>query len=329
MPSLIDALSGSLEAAGDARGRAVVDGDLWRRLASELADGLWTLAGLWGDIGVVHMALVDAPEGNVAVASLDCDGRHFPPSPPATLRRPAWSAPSRISTAMSRSAPPTRGHGSTTDAGRSPPARRAKAGGCRRAPYAFLTAEGDELHQIPVGPVHAGVIEPGHFRFTAGGETIVRLEERLGYVHKGVDALMAGASLDRAAQLAGAGLRRQHGRLFHRFRPRRRRRARPRSAAARPLVARADGGTGAHRQPPRRHRRDLQRRRVRADARSFRRAARARLARRGRLFRPSADDGRVAPGGVRADLTDEAPPAPARAAARRFAQALSRLDRTL
>ena len=71
-----------------------------------------------------------------------------------------------------------------------------------REPYPFLTAEGEGLHQIPVGPVHAGTIEPGHFRFHASGETIVRLEERLGYVHKGVDGLMAGASLDRVAMLA-------------------------------------------------------------------------------------------------------------------------------
>ena len=62
--------------------------------------------------------------------------------------------------------------------------------------------KGPGLHQIPVGPVHAGIIEPGHFRFHAGGEAVVRLEERLGYVHKGVDALMRGASLERAAVLA-------------------------------------------------------------------------------------------------------------------------------
>src|SRR4029077_17414585 len=55
----------------------------------------------------------------------------------------------------------------------------------------------------PVGPVHAGIIEPGHFRFTAGGETIVRLEERLGYVHKGIEGLMGGDDLERAAKLAG------------------------------------------------------------------------------------------------------------------------------
>ncbi len=74
-----------------------------------------------------------------------------------------------------------------------------------RAPSltAFSPPKGESLHQIPVGPVHAGIIEPGHFRFTAGGETVVRLEQRLGYVHKGIEALMAGADLERAAKLAG------------------------------------------------------------------------------------------------------------------------------
>jgi hypothetical protein len=44
------------------------------------------------------------------------------------------------------------------------------------ARYDFLPSEGEGLHQIAVGPVHAGIIEPGHFRFTANGETVVRLE---------------------------------------------------------------------------------------------------------------------------------------------------------
>ena len=71
------------------------------------------------------------------------------------------------------------------------------------SPYRFLPVEGDGLHQIAVGPVHAGIIEPGHFRFTASGETVVRLEQRLGYTHKGIEGLMTGASLERAVQLAG------------------------------------------------------------------------------------------------------------------------------
>src|SRR6202043_2291623 len=70
------------------------------------------------------------------------------------------------------------------------------------AQYLFLPVEGESLHQIPVGPVHAGIIEPGHFRFTANGETVVRLEQRLGYVHKGIESLMAGADLERGARLA-------------------------------------------------------------------------------------------------------------------------------
>ena len=71
------------------------------------------------------------------------------------------------------------------------------------AAYPFLPVEGEGLHQIPVGPVHAGIIEPGHFRFTASGETVVRLEERLGYVHKGIDGLIRGADIATAARLAG------------------------------------------------------------------------------------------------------------------------------
>src|SRR5204862_1316819 len=82
------------------------------------------------------------------------------------------------------------------------PLGAARAATAPRAPYVFLPVEGENLHQIPVGPVHAGIIEPGHFRFTANGETVVRLEQRLGYVHKGIDGLMAGASLDQAARLA-------------------------------------------------------------------------------------------------------------------------------
>ncbi len=52
--------------------------------------------------------------------------------------------------------------------------------------YPFLQVEGDGVHEIAVGPVHAGIIEPGHFRFSVVGEKVLRLEERLGYTHKGI-----------------------------------------------------------------------------------------------------------------------------------------------
>ena len=54
-------------------------------------------------------------------------------------------------------------------------------------PYPFIQVEGDGVHEIPVGPVHAGTIEPGHFRFSVVGEKVLRLEERLGYKHKGIE----------------------------------------------------------------------------------------------------------------------------------------------
>jgi Ni,Fe-hydrogenase III large subunit/Ni,Fe-hydrogenase III component G len=53
--------------------------------------------------------------------------------------------------------------------------------------YEFVCVEGDGVHEIAVGPVHAGTIEPGHFRFSVVGEKVLRLEERLGYVHKGIE----------------------------------------------------------------------------------------------------------------------------------------------
>jgi Ni,Fe-hydrogenase III large subunit len=53
------------------------------------------------------------------------------------------------------------------------------------APYPFVQVEGDGVHEIAVGPVHAGIIEPGHFRFSVVGEKVLRLEERFGYTHKG------------------------------------------------------------------------------------------------------------------------------------------------
>jgi Ni,Fe-hydrogenase III large subunit/Ni,Fe-hydrogenase III component G len=53
--------------------------------------------------------------------------------------------------------------------------------------YEFLKVAGEGVHEIPVGPIHAGIIEPGHFRFSCLGEVITNLEIRLGYQHRGVE----------------------------------------------------------------------------------------------------------------------------------------------
>ena len=68
--------------------------------------------------------------------------------------------------------------------------------------FPFAQVEGDGVYEIPVGPVHAGVIEPGHFRFWVLGETIVRMKARLWFVHKGIERLFEGRDLDFALNLA-------------------------------------------------------------------------------------------------------------------------------
>ena len=69
--------------------------------------------------------------------------------------------------------------------------------------YAFVRVAGDGVHEIPVGPVHAGIIEPGHFRFQVVGEKVLRLEERLGYVHKGIEKRFESLQLLEGGRLAG------------------------------------------------------------------------------------------------------------------------------
>jgi len=69
--------------------------------------------------------------------------------------------------------------------------------------YPFVTVTGNGVHEIAVGPVHAGTIEPGHFRFSIVGERVLKLEERLGYKHKGIEKRFEGMSLQQGARLAG------------------------------------------------------------------------------------------------------------------------------
>ncbi|WP_045880277.1 NADH-quinone oxidoreductase subunit C [Pseudofrankia sp. DC12] len=87
------------------------------------------------------------------------------------------------------------------DAGEPPPF------GDPEGPYPFLTVEGPGVYEIPVGPVHAGLIEPGHFRFSVVGETILKLKARLWFLHRGVEKLFEGhppaAKLPLAERISG------------------------------------------------------------------------------------------------------------------------------
>ncbi|MEH6952808.1 NADH-quinone oxidoreductase subunit C (plasmid) [Nitrobacter sp. NHB1] len=205
MPSLIDLmLEGQLVQRHSPWPRAVVDASVWNFAASELARGRWSLLGLWGEPSTVHMAIMDEQTSEIAVVSLDCFDRAYPSvsqhHPPALrLERAVHDLFGLVAEGSSD----TRSWLDHNRWGvRFPLGDRIDALP-QASPYFFLPAEGDGLHQIAVGPVHAGTIEPGHFRFTTSGETVVRLEPRLGYAHKGIERLMMDASLVRAAQLAG------------------------------------------------------------------------------------------------------------------------------
>ena len=168
-----------------------------------LEEAQCTLLGLWATRESVHMALSGGGLDSPVILSLACDGGRFPSvgrrhAPAIRLER-ALRDLSGMEPEGLADRRPWLDHGTW-------PLRHplgVRRAGSARDRYEFLPVEGEGLHQIAVGPVHAGIIEPGHFRFTANGETIVRLEERLGYVHKGTESLIERQSVERGAVFAG------------------------------------------------------------------------------------------------------------------------------
>ena len=180
--------------------------DTWMALINRLGSAPWVLLGEWADGDTVLAAFHDEADGAVAVLSLATQGGRFPSlshSRPSAIRLERTIAD--LSGMTAETLADTRrwlDHG-TWPVVHPLGAASAHQPGPLPLPYTFLPVVGHGLHQIPVGPVHAGIIEPGHFRFTCFGEAVVRLEDRLGYTHKGIEALMTGADLERAARLAG------------------------------------------------------------------------------------------------------------------------------
>jgi Ni,Fe-hydrogenase III large subunit len=182
--------------------RAPQDG--WRALGESLIEGTLDLLGLWGDRDEIRAALFDPSSRDLAVVSHEVVEQRAPSlgvfhAPAVRLERAIQDLYGIELVALPDRRP-------WLDHGRWP---RGQPLGAMPGPSAasgrrhdFLPAEGPSLHQIPVGPVHAGIIEPGHFRFTANGETVVRLEERLGYVHKGIEKLLEGRGAEDAVRIA-------------------------------------------------------------------------------------------------------------------------------
>jgi Ni,Fe-hydrogenase III large subunit len=185
--------------------RIWVTSDAWIAAAHALAGGSATLLALWGEKAAgyaVHMALIERETSLIAVISLSCPEQEYPSvgalhAPAIRLERALHSLYGLRPIGLVDSRP-------WLDLGFWDVQHPLAAVSSRPEPqaYEFLPVEGEHLHQVAVGPVHAGIIEPGHFRFTAAGETVARLEERLGYVHKGIESLMLGATVERGGRLA-------------------------------------------------------------------------------------------------------------------------------
>lgn len=182
----------------------LLDDDGWRRIGRALGRGDLHFVSLWGEAGRVRVAVRPVDGEDIRVHGLPCPDGAYPAlsqvHPPAARLERALADLTGLTPVGAPDSRPWLDHGRW---GPDRPSGVTRPMDGPAPPYLFLPVEGVGLHEVPVGPVHAGIIEPGHFRFTANGEAVVRLEARLGYTHKGTMALMVGAPLDQAARLAG------------------------------------------------------------------------------------------------------------------------------
>jgi Ni,Fe-hydrogenase III large subunit len=175
------------------------------RLPAALAEQpMLALLSMWAEPAMVHAAFLEESSGRLLLASCPASERKYPalsPARPGAVRfermiRDLWG----LEAAGGVDLRPWLDHGRWPLL--EPMAARPIRHGNPPEHPGFLPIAGEGWHQIPVGPVHAGIIEPGHFRFTVQGELVVRLEQRLGYAHKGTLGLMAGKSPRTAAPFA-------------------------------------------------------------------------------------------------------------------------------
>lgn len=183
--------------------RFALTAEAWSRLPAALAEEpSLALMALWAEPGVVHAAFYEEASGTVLLASAPAEGGRYAalsPARPGAIRfermvRDLWGLVADGAADLR----PWLDHGRWPVLGPLS-GQPAQMPGAEPPQPEFLPVEGEGVHQIPVGPIHAGVIEPGHFRFHVQGEVVVRLEARLGYAHKGTLSLMLGKSPRAAA----------------------------------------------------------------------------------------------------------------------------------
>ncbi len=134
------------------------------------------------DLSLRSLAYLSFPAGRFEREMMDLYGIKLigHPRPRRMVRHAHW---------------PEAWHPMRADAG--PPPGFTASGG-----FPFLTVDGEGVYEIPVGPVHAGLIEPGHFRFSVVGETVLRLKIRLWFVHRGIERLFQGRAAPDATDIA-------------------------------------------------------------------------------------------------------------------------------
>ncbi len=194
----------------------IVSADELRARAGEVAHGGGKLVALWGSdetaerpAYALHVALISAP--GMIVLTLPVDGGN-PVFPDLSDIFPAADRMQRTVADMLGLQPDGGAdqrqwlrHGAWPEGAH--PLRKSFDGRTAHPAepdrYPFVAVAGNGVHEIPVGPVHAGTIEPGHFRFSVVGEKVLRLEERLGYTHKGIEKRFEGMTLIEGAKLAG------------------------------------------------------------------------------------------------------------------------------
>jgi Ni,Fe-hydrogenase III large subunit len=207
MAERIAATLASLRPVGGQRPwpRFEVDHQAWNAIGDAIGQGGGDLLGLWAHGQQVHMALRAPSLPQPAVVSVALRYGAFPTlatkHPPADRLERTVHDLHGIQTFGRAELRPWLDHGQWGVW--APLGANGRADRRDPADYPFLPVRGEGLHEIPVGPVHAGIIEPGHFRFAANGEAVVRLEERLGYTHKGIDGLLGNVPPERAAAVIG------------------------------------------------------------------------------------------------------------------------------
>ena len=191
--------------------------DEWRAAAAAVREGGGRLLAIWGAAGLADEPMVlacaayvvlegliwlELPQGGEQLTYPDL----LPFFPAAARMQRAAADLSGIRTKGSKDQRPWLNHGAWPSdyfplrhAVEAPPSFPEEV----LVDYPFVRVEGDGVHEIAVGPVHAGIIEPGHFRFSVVGEKVLRLEQRLGYTHKGIEQRMTQLDPLLAYRLAG------------------------------------------------------------------------------------------------------------------------------